>query len=284
MSTSAAELTVGRPRRGRIGTVFETIGVAVGQRRLIWYLAVSSLRKRGTDSLLGNLWWVLDPALQMGVYYVLVGIILKRSEPAYPLFLFAAILPWKWFSTCLADSTSSIRLREKVLRQIAFPQIVLPIATMTASLASFTFGLIPLLALYLFYPDRLTAWILLLPVVAAVQLLWTLPFAVLLSASNVFFRDVGNLVGHLLRLWFYLSPGLFSVERIREIADRHPPLSLLVDANPFTWLFGAYRDLLYYGRAPDWVVLGALALASLPVSFVAIHIFRRVSPSFVKVL
>ena len=284
MSTSAAELTVGRPRRGRIGTVFETIGVAVGQRRLIWYLAVSSLRKRGTDSLLGNLWWVLDPALQMGVYYVLVGIILKRSEPAYPLFLFAAILPWKWFSTCLADSTSSIRLREKVLRQIAFPQIVLPIATMTASLASFTFGLIPLLALYLFYPDRLTAWILLLPVVAVVQLLWTLPFAVLLSASNVFFRDVGNLVGHLLRLWFYLSPGLFSVERIREIADRHPPLSLLVDANPFTWLFGAYRDLLYYGRAPDWVVLGVLALASLPVSFVAIHIFRRVSPSFVKVL
>lgn len=264
--------------------MLETIGAAVGQRRLIWYLAVSSLRKRGTDSLLGNLWWVLDPALQMGVYYVLVGVILKRSEPAYPLFLFAAILPWKWFSTCLADSTSSIRLREKVLRQIAFPQIVLPIATMTASVASFAFGLIPLLALYLFYPDRLTAWVLLLPVVAAVQLLWTLPFAVVLSASNVFFRDVGNLIGHLLRLWFYLSPGLFSVERIREIADRHPPLSLLVDANPFTWLFGAYRDLLYYGRSPDWLVLGVLALASLPVSFVAIHIFRRVSPSFVKVL
>jgi len=284
MPSRSETLTVGRPRRGPIGTVAETLASLVSRRRLLWYLTVNSLRRRGTDSVLGNLWWVLDPTLQIGIYFIFVGIILQRAQPAFPLFLFAAILPWRWFTSAITDATTSIRRRDKVMRQIAFPHIVLPASTVAGGTATFVFGLVPLAALYLFYPDRLTPWVLAIPLVAAVQLLWTIAFAILISAISVFFRDIQNLVGHLLRLWFYLSPGLYAAERLRTAAAAHPPADILVAANPFTWLFDAYRDLIYWGRSPDWTALLILGLAAIPFILVSSYIFRRLSRSFVKVL
>lgn len=284
MPSRSQELTVGRPRRGPIGTIAETLASVVERRRLLWYLAINSLRRRGTDSVLGNLWWILDPTLQIGIYFIFVGVILQRSQPAFPLFLFASILPWRWFTSTLGDATTSVRRRDKVMRQIAFPHIVLPAATVSAGAATFLFGMVPLLGLYAFYPDRLTPWVLALPIVAFVQLLWTIAFALVVSAVSVFFRDVQNLIGHLLRLWFYLSPGLYGADRLREAAAKHPPADILVAANPFTWLFDAYRSLIYWGKAPDWGALATLALAAIPCILVASYLFRRMSRSFVKVL
>jgi ABC-type polysaccharide/polyol phosphate export permease len=101
---------------------------------------------------------------------------------------------------------------------------------------------------------------------------------------NVFYRDIGNLVKHLLRLGFYLSPALFSYERMLNAAADHPPADLILSLNPMAWILNAYRDLFYFGRAPDWGALLIVALASVPFTLISIYIFRRASPSFVKVL
>jgi lipopolysaccharide transport system permease protein len=130
----------------------------------------------------------------------------------------------------------------------------------------------------------LTIWVTALPAVVFVQILWTLPLAITLSAVNVFFRDTSNLVRHALRLGFYISPALFSVEKIREILAPYPPAHLLLDLNPMAWILTGYRDLLYEGRAADWVGLLIVALASIPFTLVSIYLFRRMAPSFVKVL
>jgi lipopolysaccharide transport system permease protein/teichoic acid transport system permease protein len=256
----------------------------VRRRRLIWYLASSTLRKGDGASLLGNLWLVLDPTLQLAIYYVVIGVILNRPEPAFPLFLFAAILPWRWFTMAVSTGTESVRRRGKVMQQIAFPHLILPVAAVSASFGSFIFGLIPLAAIYLFYPERLTPWVLLTPVIMAIQLAWTFPIAILLSALNVFYRDIGNLVKHLLRLGFYLSPALFSYDRMLNAAAAHPPADLILSLNPMAWILNSYRDLFYFGRAPDWGALLIVALASLPFTLISIYVFRRASPSFVKVL
>lgn len=284
MASQSAPLTVGRPRRGPLGTIGESIISLVRRRRLIWYLADSALRKGDGTSLLGNLWLVLDPTLQLAIYYVVIGVILKRPEPAFPLFLFAAILPWRWFTMAVSNGTESVRRRGKVMQQIAFPHLVLPVAAVSASFGSFVFGLIPLAAIYIFYPERLTAWVLLTPIIMAIQLAWTFPLAILLSALNVFYRDIGNLVKHLLRLGFYLSPALFSYERMLNAAAAHPPADFILGLNPMAWILNSYRDLFYFGRAPDWGALLIVALASLPFTLISIYVFRRLSPSFVKVL
>ena len=284
MTTQSTELTVGRPRRGSIGTILESLASLVERRRLVWYLTISEIRNKGTNSLLGNVWWFLDPALQLFVYFLLVSVIFQQAQPAILLFLGSAILPWKWFTAALASATTSVRGREQVMRQIAFPHLVLPTASVLASVGNFLFALVPLGALYLLYPDRLTPWALAVLPVAAVQFLWTIPAVIILSAVAVFFRDISNFIPHGLRIWFYLSPALFPIETLREIGSRHPWFNFFVDINPFTWIFSGYRDALYYGRAPDWGALGVLALASVPVTLLSIYLFRRASPLFVKVL
>lgn len=284
MTTHSSELTVGRPRRSSIGTILESLASLIERRRLVWYLTISEIRNKGTNSLLGNVWWFLDPALQLFVYFLLVSVIFQQAQPAILLFLGSAILPWKWFTAALASATTSVRGREQVMRQIAFPHIVLPTASVLASVGNFLFALVPLAALYLLYPDRLSPWALAVLPVAVVQFLWTIPAVITLSAVAVFFRDISNFIPHGLRIWFYLSPALFPIETLRAIGSRHPWFNFFVDINPFTWIFSGYRDALYYGRSPEWGALGVLALASIPATLLSIYFFRRVSPLFVKVL
>ena len=87
MTTHSTELTVGRPRRGSIGTILESLTSLVERRRLVWYLTISEVRNKGTNSLLGNVWWFLDPALQLFVYFLLVSVIFQQAQPAILLFL-----------------------------------------------------------------------------------------------------------------------------------------------------------------------------------------------------
>src|SRR4029079_4891405 len=123
---------------------------------------------------LGNIWWILDPLLQMAVYAIFVTIIVSKQLEDYPLFIFAAILPWKWFTSSITDSTSSIVGKEQLIKQIQFPKIVLPTAAVVRGVVSFAFGLVALGLLMLFYQERITPYLLLIPVIACVQLVFTL--------------------------------------------------------------------------------------------------------------
>src|SRR5512144_1503557 len=98
------------------------------RRRLTRYLVQADMHKTGADTLLGNVWWVLDPLLQMIVYVVLVKVIFDRGGPDYPLFVFAAILPWKWFSASINEAITSVTMRERIIKQVNFPKLVLPVA------------------------------------------------------------------------------------------------------------------------------------------------------------
>jgi len=272
-------------RQGPLGLIREGLAEVLARRRLIRYLVQADVKKKGANTLLGNIWWVVDPLLQMLVYVVLVAVIFNRGGPDYPLFLFSAILPWKWFVSSVQDGTGSIVGSERLIKQIHFPKLVLPFAAVMAGIVNFAFGLIPLAGLIiLFFADRATVWLLLIPVVAVVQLLFTLPVAILLGAVNVFYRDLGNLMRHLLRLWFYLSPSLYSIDQLRQV-EGMPPLALdILLLNPFAVLFTAYRAVIYEGRPPDAVGLAILALFSCLLLAVALLVFKRLEPSFAKVL
>ncbi len=131
-----------------------------------------------------------------------------------------AILPWKWFSTTLNEATLSVTGRQSLIRQVQFPKIVLPTSGVLAGTVSFGFGLIALGIVYLFYLDRLSLWVLCLPLIAAVQFVFTLAMGILFSSLNAFFRDIQNVMRHALRLWFYLSPGPSSRSTVSRTAIR----------------------------------------------------------------
>jgi ABC-type polysaccharide/polyol phosphate export permease len=281
--------------QGPLALVREGMRDIRSRRRLVRYLVQADMRKRGADTILGNLWWVLDPLLQMLVYVLLVAILQRgKGIEDYPLFIFSAILPWKWFTAVVGDATTSVVSQERLIKQIAFPKIVLPVSATTAGTVGFLFGLIPLGGIMLVYSDRISPFLLLIPVVAAVQFVFTLAFSLLVSAGNVFFRDLGNVLRHLTRLWWFLSPGLFSLATLDEVGvfKEHGWLRTLVTLNPFAVRFESYRRVIY-GSAdgagslpgwPNWLSLGILLIASLAFLALATYVFKRLEPNFAKVL
>ena len=278
-------------RPGPLRLVGEAIEDIRSRRRLVRYLVQADVKKKGADTLLGNFWWVLDPLLQMGVYVVFVSLILDVKTPDYPLFVLSAILPWKWFTTSVADASSSVVSQEKLIKQIQFPKLVLPVAATTAGVVGFAFGLLPLAGIMLLYPDRISPFLVLIPVIAVVQYVFTLGVSFLVSAINVFFRDLGNLLRHFLRLWFYLSPALYSMAVLDASAtfQQNPLLRTLAHANPFAILFESYRAVIYgqpdgVPHAPDWLPLFALLGASVVLTAIGAIVFKRLEPTFAKVL
>lgn len=287
LETPVASYGGGRPNALRL--ILSGLTDIWSRRRLTRYLVQADLSKHGADTILGNIWWLLDPLLQMGVYVVFVTLLVGGragvANADYPLFVFAAILPWKWFSSAINDSILSVVARERIIKQVHFPKIVLPVAATVSGIVNFAFGLIPLVAMILlFYRDRLAWTLVLIPLVAVVQFAFTLGLAVLASAINVFFRDVGNVARHVLRLWFYLSPALYSAEQVSKVSANHPEIAVVFGLNPFSILFGAYRAVIYEGRTPSWTGLLVLLGLSIVLLAVCTYVFKRLEPSFAKVL
>ena len=279
--------------RGPLDLIREGIGDIRSRRRLVRYLVQADVRKRGADTVLGNVWWVLDPLLQMLVYVVFVTIIVPAGKPEdYPLFIFSAILPWKWFSASMTDATTSIVRQDQLIKQIQFPKLVLPVAATTAGVVSFAFGTVALGMLMVFFSDRITPWLVFIPVIAAVQFVFTLACSFLVAAGNVFFRDLGNVVGHVLRLWWFLSPGLYSLASLDNlrIFEKSNFLTTLANANPFAILFEAYRSVIYGTSAappsgpPNLLSLAVLLVASTIFLALTTIVFKRLEPNFAKVI
>jgi len=273
-----------RPRatgRRRFALVRTGISEIMSRRRLTRYLVGAELKRTHADTAFGQLWWILDPLLQMAVYFILISVMLKQRIPDYPLFLFAAILPWKWFSTTLNEATLSVTGRQTLIRQVQFPKIILPTAGVLAGTVSFGFGLIALGMVYLFFLDRLTPWVLTLPLVAAVQFVFTLAMGILFSAFNAFFRDVQNVMTHALRLWFYMSGALVPLS---TLAGDHPTFYTILSLNPLAVLFVSYRNAIWAGTAPDWAGLLVVLAFSAAFLLVAIYLFKRAEPAFARIL
>jgi homopolymeric O-antigen transport system permease protein len=277
--------------RGPVRLIREAIWDLRSRQRLVRYLVQADVHKRGADTFLGNVWWVLDPLLQMAVYVVFVTIVAPRRTPDYPLFVFSALLPWKWYTATMSNATSSIVSHDQLIKQIQFPKIVLPTAAVFAGVVSFAFGTIALGLLFIFFPERLSAYLVFIPVIAAVQFVFTLACAYLVAAANVFFRDLGNVETHALRLWWFLSPGLYSLASLDDLTvfQENPILGVLANANPFAILFTAYRSVIYgtpagHPMLPDFRALAVLLAVSAVFLLLTTITFKRLEPNFAKVI
>jgi lipopolysaccharide transport system permease protein len=285
-ATTEAVRPAYRPvRPGPIATLRSTLTEILTHRRLIGYLVRADLKKRGADTFLGNVWWFLDPLLTMLVYVVLVSVILQSTQEAYPLFIFCAILPWKWFTSTMQDAAGLVTSQERLIKQLHFPKLVLPIASVFSGVMSFAFGLIPLgLLMVFFYSSRISPYLLLIPVVAFVQLVFSLGMATRVSSVNVFYRDMGTAIRYVLRIWFYLSPALYSGTQLASLGVKNPTIAFIFNLNPFTILFECYRNIIYNGTPPLWGHLAALLVFSAFLFCLATLLFKRVEPAFAKVM
>jgi len=243
----------------------------LARRDLLRELVRSELRTSTAETKLGWLWWFLDPLLQMLIYWAIVVGVLGRGKEQYapyPVFVLCAIITWKHFSTAAGNATRILRGREPLIKAVPFPTMVLPIAQVLSNFAFFCFGMAVLFAASLVFGGENHSGdygpLVQLPALMVLQIIVVAGFALPLSCFGALLIDLSGLMVHLLRIAFYISPGLFGVDMVEEaLKDKLGPkiaeVAWLPDAlpsilfsiymlNPFAILICGYRKAIFYGE------------------------------------
>ncbi|MHC4134048.1 MAG: ABC transporter permease [Planctomycetota bacterium] len=249
-------------------------------RDLLWAVAWREFRVRYKQSLLGVAWAVVHPLALMlvftAVFSELVGI--KSEGVPYPLFSYAALLPWTFFATSITLATHSMVKQVELVTKVWFPREVLPLGSVLASLCDFVIALALFGGLLAWYGAIPGATALFLVALIPIQFALTAGMALFLSALNVRYRDVKFLVPLALQLWLYASPVIYSLDAVP--AHVRPWYAL----NPMVGLVDGYRAALLHQAAPDPLLLGLSAAGSLLILVLGWAYFHRVEAYFADVI
>jgi ABC-type polysaccharide/polyol phosphate export permease len=241
-------------------------------RLLIQSLVARELKARYRGSALGFFWSFVNPLLLLLTYGLVFTYMLPVARPAdaepYFLFLFCGILPWTFFNSSVLEASGVLISGGSLIKKVLFPAEVLPVVTVASNLVHFLLGL-PVLLLFLAWTGRLGPSALLLPLPLLVQVVLTLGLALLVSALTVHFRDIQNILGHVLHLWFFATPVLY------PYAPLTGTLRTVLRLNPMTHVVVSYQEMLFGGGFGHARGLAAAAAAALLVFAAGAFFFER---------
>lgn len=255
-------------------------------RALLIALSMRELKARYRASVLGFLWTFLNPTLNMLVYVLVFGMVMRSAVPNYAYYLFTGLLPWIYFSTSVLGGTSSISDRKDLLTKVRFPAQVLPATVVLTNLINFLLSLPLLLALGLFFGVMPSWHIVFLVPVLLVQTFFTLAITYLLAALNVAFRDLQHIVGNLVQMAFFLTPVLWDLKVAPAIGTltKEESQQLLLTFNPMASVVASYRDIFYEQRLPSWQPLLSVAALSLVLMWISTNVFERRREEFAELV
>ena len=242
-------------------------------------LVRKDLQGRYRGSVLGVLWTLVNPLMQLLVYTLVFSRILRSPVPHYALHLFSALVPWLFFSSALTTGPRLLLDQKNLICKIWFPREVLPLAYTLSSLCSMLLSLATVfLVIALTGIGVNPAALLCLIPVTAVLLILVLGVNLLLSSLTVYLRDLEHIMGAVSTVWMYLSPVVYGIEMI---PPQHRTLYLL---NPMTPLLLAYRDILFYQRVPELNMLLPAVWMSAAVLLLGAAVFSRLQRRFAEAL
>jgi lipopolysaccharide transport system permease protein len=243
---------------------------------LIW----RDISSRYRQSVIGYGWAVLKPVLSMIIFTVIFGRVahLPSDDAPYALFCFIALPPWIYFSGSLTSVTTSVVQSGPFLTKVYFPRLVLPLASAAGGLVEWAVQLVVLavlLAWYGFMPD----WrILLAPAFVAMCVVVTLAFGIWLTALNVKYRDVGQVVPFLLQAWMWICPVVYSSKMIPA------QWRLLYGLNPMVGVIEGFRWSILGTSAPDWTMMSVSGIVVAGLFVGSLYYFRKTEISFADIV
>ncbi len=267
-------MTVSTTRFGTIAAAGGYIHRLWERREFAWYLAMGNLKARNASTGLGLFWWVLNPLLLGAVYYIVFGIIVPVGRDL--AYLLSGMFAFYYTTTSVTGGANSILSNARLLVNVSFPRLILPVVAIIEAGVGFLASLVALYAIigpiqFLFtgeatWPGLTTVW--LLPIIFVIHTVFNLGLAALAGRIAVPFRDVNNLIPYLLRLWLYLSPIIYGPAFIARLEE---PWATVYRLNPMVPILGVYRTaLLGYPFVPSellgsavWAVgLGVVAIGA----------------------
>ena len=242
-------------------------------RYLFEQMVRRELRQKYRGSALGVLWYLVNPLVLMGAYYLMFGVIFDQaSEPDYPLFLLVGLVVWVFFNQALVSAAPSLLDQGALIRKARFPREIIPASVVTVQLVTFLALLALLAPVTIAIRGTVDPALLLLPLVLACLFAFVLGFALAVSILHAYFRDVAPILSAALLPWFFISPIFFRPESITEQESARFALEWV---NPIAPFIGAIRDVLYGGVAPDAAQLAYVVIAAALVLLAGRALFAR---------
>jgi lipopolysaccharide transport system permease protein len=247
-----------------------------GYQELLYFLVWRDIKVRYKQTVLGIGWAVVQPLLTMLVFSVFFGKLASVPSDGlpYPIFAFAALVPWSYFSYGLTQSANSVVLNQQLVTKVYFPRIAIPLATVLAGVVDFVIAFVLLLGFMVWYG-----------IAPTVNVFWLVPFVMLafvtalgvglwLAALNVLYRDVRYLIPFLTQFWLLATPIAYPSSLLEE------PWRTVYGLNPMAGVVEGFRWALLGTPTPPGPMVGVSALVALAILIGGAFYFRRMEKSF----
>ena len=248
---------------------------------LIFFLIWRDVKVRYKQTALGAAWAILQPIMMMIVFTIFFGRMagISHGNIPYPLFAYAGLLPWTFFSAAIVGAGNSVVGSERLITKIYFPRLAVPFAAVGAAVIDFVIACGLLIPMAVYYKVAPSPGILLAPFVFVLILLAGLGVGTLLSALNVAYRDFRYVIPFMVQVWMFATPTIY-------MQPRDTPGGLgqfMMTLNPMTGLIATFRTLILGGPI-SWHSLCTTSVWVIVIFLAGCFYFRRVEDSFADII
>jgi lipopolysaccharide transport system permease protein len=249
-------------------------------RELLYFLVWRDVMVRYKQTAIGVAWAILQPLITMVIFTVIFGNLAKIPSEGipYPVFAFAALLPWSYFSQALTRNSSSVVSSSNLVTKVYFPRLLIPIAASVAPIVDLFFSFLILLVLMAWYQITPTWGLLALPFFLGLCVMTALAVGLWSSALNVRYRDVGHVIPFLIQVWMYASPVAYPASMVPE------KWRLLYSLNPMVGVIEGFRWALLGKESPDFLIMAVSLVVVLITLIGGVIYFKKSEETFADVI
>jgi lipopolysaccharide transport system permease protein len=247
---------------------------------LLYFLTWRDIKVRYKQTILGGAWAIIQPLFTMIVFSLFFGRLAKIPSDGipYPIFSFAALVPWTFFANGLNQSSNSLVGSANLIKKVYFPRLVIPVSSIISGAIDFGIAFVVLLGMMLFYGIAPTVDIIYLPFLLLLAFVTALAVGLWLSAMNVQFRDVKYVVPFLVQAWMFATPIAYPSSLLSE------PWRTIYGLNPMVGVVEGFRWALLGTKTAPGPMIAVSSLAALAILISGAYYFRRMEKTFADVV
>jgi lipopolysaccharide transport system permease protein len=247
---------------------------------LLYFLTWRDIKVRYKQTVLGGAWAIIQPFFTMVIFSLFFGKLAKIPSDGipYPIFSFAALVPWTFFANGLSQSSNSLVGSANLIKKVYFPRLVVPISSVISGTIDFAIAFVVLLGMMLYYRILPTSDIIYLPSLLLLAFVTSLGVGLWLSAMNVQFRDVRYAVSFLIQAWMFATPIAYPSSLLSE------PWRTVYGLNPMVGVVEGFRWALLGTKTAPGPMIAVSSLAALVILISGAYYFRRMEKTFADVV
>jgi lipopolysaccharide transport system permease protein len=249
-------------------------------RELLYFLVWRDIKVRYKQTVIGGAWAVIQPFTTMVIFSIFLGKLahIPSGGLPYPIFAYAALVPWTYFANSLTQATNSLVEHRGVITKIYFPHLLLPLSSILSGLLDFFIAFLVLIGMMFFYHIMPSPYLLMAPVFLILLIITVFAVSLWLSALNVEYRDVHYVAGFLVQIWLFATPVVYPASIVPE------KWRFLYGLNPMVGIIEGFRYVLLGGDFPQVKMLLVSVCTIFLLLIGGLFYFQRLEENFADIV